>query len=185
MQAGGPPILLGGIVTPRCARRAAGGRVDHLVPPICPGSRTSVAVPGGGGDAGRDPDAVRIVMPGVIRPAPRATGPGRRAAAAVGQLRADPRGRRVARRAGRDRAVLRPELGSADRLALGEAAGSGGPGRGDPRRAGARRGVSFVMPGRPGRPGPRGGRWRRPRCGWPRRACRGCWTRAHWPFSAR
>jgi hypothetical protein len=33
--------------------------------------------------------------------------------------------------------------------------------------------------------GLRGGRWRRPRYGWRRRACRGCSTRARWRSSAR
>ena len=183
----GPPVLLGGMSRPAMERagRIADGWITSSRADLSKIADAVAVIRAAASAAGRDPDALRIVCRGVVLAGRGGQGPGRRAAAAVGQLRADPRGCRVARRARGDRAVLRPELGSAGRLALGRAAVGGGPGRGDPRRAGSRRGVSFVRPGRPGRPGPRGGRWRRPRYGWPRRACRGCWTRARWPSSAR
>src|SRR5205823_6114711 len=54
---------------------------------------------------------------------------------ALRELRADPRGQRVASRAGGHRAVLRPELGSAGGQPRGGAGCGGRTGRGNPRRA--------------------------------------------------
>ena len=69
--------------------------------------------------------------------------PGRAAArraldAAVGHRRAGARRRRVARYAGRHRGLLRPELGSAGRLARRRPGPRDGARRGDPRRAAPR-----------------------------------------------
>ena len=129
VQQPGPPVLLGGMSRPAMERagRIADGWITSSRADLSKISEAVRVIGEAAAAAGRDPDAVRIVCRGVVV-AGRGQGARRRAAAAVGQLRADPRGRRVARRAGGDRAVLRPELGSAGRLALGRAAVGGGRG---------------------------------------------------------
>src|SRR6266516_1397193 len=113
----------------------------------------------------------------------------REPAAAVGQLRRHPRRHRVAGRAGGHRDLLRPQLGPAGGLARRRPGRRRRPGHRNPGRAGPLR----LSAGRPLTPGRRrrrvtslpGGRWRRPRSGWTRRAWPGCWTRARSPSSAR
>ena len=105
----GPPVLLGGMSRPAMERagRIAEGWITSSRADLSKISEAVSVIREAASAAGRDPDAVRIICRGVVLGArrPRA---GRRPPAAVRQLRADPRGCRVARRAGGDRAVLRP-----------------------------------------------------------------------------
>jgi probable F420-dependent oxidoreductase len=95
VQAGGPPVLLGGTARPALER--AGRIADGWVT----SSRTDLSriaegigiVRESAKQAGRDPDAIRIICRGVVRlgaPAPAADGGGRRMlSGSAGQIRAD------------------------------------------------------------------------------------------------
>ena len=117
VQPGGPPILLGGMAERALQRigRVADGwvtssrtdlsRIAKLIAVVR--ESAEAARPGSGRAAGGVPR--RRAGRGASHRARR------RAAAAVGQHRPDPGRRGLARRAGRDRGLLRPQLGPADR----------------------------------------------------------------------
>ena len=135
VQRPGPPILLAGGVPAalqRAGRLADGWVTASRTGPV-PDRGWDRAGPGGGRGGrpgpGRDPD--RVPRRGPARGAGDRAG-GRRPAAAVRQLRRHPRGRGLAGQPGRHRAVLRPELGSADRLPHRRPGRRGWPG---PRRS--------------------------------------------------
>ena len=138
VQQPGPPVLLGGMSRPAMERagRIAEGWITSSRADLTKISEAVSVIGEAAAAAGRDPAAVRIICRGVVLAGAEGRGQGsrRRPAPAVRQLRADPRGRRVARRAGRHRAVLRPELGPAGGQPRGRPAGRGGPGRRDPGR---------------------------------------------------
>ena len=135
VQPGGPPILLGGTAEAamRRAGRIAAGWVSSSRASLADIQRGAQVVRRAAEEAGRDPDTVRIVVRGVVQ-----AGPARRRGAAVRQLGADPGQCPAVRRGRRHRAVLRPQLGSTDRLPGRRPEGGRRPGRGDPHRAGAR-----------------------------------------------
>ena len=161
-----------------------------------------IAVVRGGGRGGRPrPGAIRIVCRGVVRhgaPVTVPEGGGRLLlSGSYADIRADAD---WLAEPGRHRALLRPELGPADRLARRRPGRRAGPGRGDPHRTGPAASRFLTRPPayaprqlcpargpascRRGEPGLQR-RWRPPRSGWPRPAWPGCWTRARWPSWAR
>ena len=148
VQRPGPPILIGGSAP--AALQRAGRLADGWVT----ASRTDLSrisegigvVRSAAEEAGRDPDSIRIVCRGVVRAGAPVTVPeGGGRMLLSGSLRRHPRRRGVAGRAGGDRDLLRPELGSADRRARRGPGGRGCPGRGDPHRARARRPARRVI----------------------------------------
>ena len=139
VQRPGPPILLGGTVPrARGTGRAARRRLGDLEPgrPV-PDRRGHQGGPGRGRAGGPRPGGDADHLPG-RGPLGRAGDRARRrgAAAAVGQLRRHPRRHPVAGRAGRHRDLLRPQLGSAGRVARRRPGRRRRPGHGDPGRAG-------------------------------------------------
>jgi probable F420-dependent oxidoreductase len=100
VQAGGPPVLLGGTVRPALERagRIADGWVTSSRADLSRIAEGSAIVRESAKQAGRDPDAMRIICRGVVRvgapvPAPAGTAPdnsGRRLlSGSAGQIRAD------------------------------------------------------------------------------------------------
>ncbi len=99
------------------------------------------------GEAGRDPEALRVICRGVVRAGEPVTGPdGERLllSGSFDQIRADSE---TLAAAGRHRGVLRPQLGSADRVAGRLAGGRYRACARDPERARARLG-QLTRPGR-------------------------------------
>ena len=199
VQRPGPPILLGGTV-PRALERAG-----RLADGWLTSSRTDLSRISDGIGVVREAAEQAGAIPrrcgssagawsGAGAPVTVPEGGGRLLLS--GGYRRHPGRHRVARRAGGHRDLLRPELGSAGGGTRRRPGGRHGPGRGDPGRAGPpvlTPGIRDRITGIPGRvkdqlaavTGFRGRRWPRPRSGWRRRACPGCWTRARWPSSAR
>ena len=137
VQQPGPPVLLGGMSRPAMERagRIAEGWITSSRADLTKISEAVRVIGEAAAAAGRDPDAVRIICRGVVLAGVRGEGSRRPPAPAVRQLRADPRGRRVARRGRCHRTVLRPELGPAGGQPGGRARRCGRTGRGNPRRA--------------------------------------------------
>ena len=79
VQRPGPPVLLGGSAPAalRRAGRAAAGWISRSGTDLATIGADVAVVRAGATEAGRDPDAVRIVTRGVVRPDPRGTGAGR------------------------------------------------------------------------------------------------------------
>ncbi|HEU5427101.1 MAG TPA: TIGR03619 family F420-dependent LLM class oxidoreductase [Actinocrinis sp.] len=76
VQHGGPPILLGGVV-PAALRRAgrlAEGWISRSATDLTRIGESVAIVRQAASDAGRDPDAVRVVVRGVLRPDPGGAG---------------------------------------------------------------------------------------------------------------
>ena len=152
VQPGGPPILLGGMARPALERaRPDRGRLADLEPdrPV-PDRRGGRGGPEAAAAAvGRDPDELRIVCRGVLRPGAEAMAPdgsGRLLlSGSYEQIREDTA---LAGRARRYRALLRPELGSADRRAGRRLRGGDLEGHRDTRRAGPRHAPRQARDGR-------------------------------------
>ncbi len=139
VQQPGPPVLLGGVVPAalrRAGRLAAGWLSSSRADLDAIGDQAAI-VRQAAEEAGRDPASIRVVCRGVVKAgelvgntAPAGLAPAR------GLLRPDPRRYGLARDAGRDRSVLRPQLGSADRIARHRPCRRRGACRGDPRSPG-------------------------------------------------
>ena len=102
VQKPGPPVLLGGMSAPAMERagRMADGWITSSRADLSKIAEAVGVIRAAASAAGRDPDAVRIICRGVVLAGAEAKRTGRQPAAAVRQLRADPRGCRLARRQG-------------------------------------------------------------------------------------
>jgi probable F420-dependent oxidoreductase len=212
VQRPGPPVLLGGMSRPATERagRIADGWITSSRADLSKISEAVAVIREAAQAAGRDPDAVRIVCRGVVQAGDEERGPdgGRRLLSGsfaliredtawlgeqgvtelfydlnwdpqVGSPLVEPQA--AAARAEEILGQLAPvSLGSETRDSL--CSNVVKPGFHAVARAVSSWELSFsrVPPS-----GLRGGRWRRPRYGWRRRACRGCSTRARWRSSAR
>ena len=209
VQKPGPPVLLGGMSRPAMERagRIADGWITSSRADLSQIGEAVAVIREAASAAGRDPEAVRIVCRGVVQAGDEEKGPdgGRRLlsggfaqiredAAWLGEqgvtelfydLNWDPQvgspsvePQAAAARAEEILGQLAPvSLGSETRDSLCSNVVKLGF-----HAVAVSWGASFS---RVPRLGLRGGRWRRPRCGWRRRACRGCSTRARWRSSAR
>ncbi len=119
VQPGGPPILLGGMARPALERigRIADGWVTSSRTNLAKIDELIAVVKESAAAAGRDPDAMRVVCRGVVRAGAPVTGADGERLLLSGdydQIRADAEwlGTR-----GSHGGLLRPQLGSADRIA--------------------------------------------------------------------